>query len=65
MRHAVISSYMAEWGGVQPGQIQIWELDFAGFTVTDSGVKPTKRMLEAIRDFPKPTNLTGQEHGLA
>ena len=35
------------------------ELDFAGFTVTDSGVKPTKRMLEAIRDFPKPTNLTG------
>ena len=35
------------------------EVDFAGFTVTDTGVKPTKKMLEAIKDFPKPTNLTG------
>ena len=35
------------------------EVDFAGFTVTDTGVKPTKKMLEAIREFPKPTNLTG------
>ena len=35
------------------------EVDFAGFTVTDDGVKPTRKMLEAIRGFPKPINLTG------
>ena len=34
-------------------------LDFAGFTVTDDGVKPTQKMLEAISNFPKPVNLTG------
>ena len=34
------------------------EVDFAGFTVTDDGVKPTKKMLEAIANFPKPVNLT-------
>ena len=35
------------------------EVDFAGFNVTDEGVRPTQRMLEAIANFPKPTNLTG------
>ena len=30
-----------------------------GFTVTDVGVKPTQKMLEAISNFPKPVNLTG------
>ena len=35
------------------------EVDFAGFTVTDDGVKPTKKMLDAIKNFPKPTSFTG------
>ena len=35
------------------------EVDFAGFTVADSDIRPTKRMLATIRDFPKPENLTG------
>ena len=34
-------------------------VDFAGFTVTPSGYKPTARLLDAIRDFPTPTNITG------
>ena len=28
------------------------EFDFAGFNVTDEGVRPTKKMLEAITSFP-------------
>ena len=35
------------------------DVDFAGFTVTKDAIKPTKAMLEAIRDFPRPTTLTG------
>lgn len=35
------------------------EVEFAGFLVTDNGVKPTKRMTEAILHFPTPTNITG------
>ena len=31
------------------------EVDFAGFNVTDEGVRPTKRLLEAMASFPKPT----------
>ena len=34
-------------------------VDFAGFTVTPSGYKPTAQLLDAIRDFPTPTNITG------
>ena len=34
-------------------------VDFAGFTVTPSGYKPTAQLLGAIRDFPTPTNVTG------
>ena len=35
------------------------EVEFVGFLVTDNGVKPTKRMTEAILHFPTPTNITG------
>ena len=35
------------------------ELDFAGFTVGMDGYKPTARLIEAIENFPIPTNLTG------
>ena len=35
------------------------EVEFAGFSITADGVKPTKRMTEAILNFPTPTNITG------
>ena len=34
------------------------EVDFLGFTITDSGVKPTREFLSNIMNFPTPTNLT-------
>lgn len=35
------------------------ELEFAGFDVTRDGYKPTSKLLDAIEQFPTPTNLTG------
>ena len=35
------------------------EVDFAGLTVTSSGIRPSKQMLEAIQDFPTAQNITG------
>ena len=35
------------------------EVDFAGFTLTQSGIKPMKQILDAIQNFPTPTNITG------
>ena len=32
---------------------------FAGLKVTEDGIKPSDRLLKAIRDFPTPTNITG------
>ena len=34
-------------------------MEFVGFLVTDNGVKPTKRMTEAILHFPTSTSVTG------
>ena len=34
-------------------------VDFAGFTVALDSIKPTDKMISAIRDFPTPTTLTG------
>ena len=34
------------------------ELDFAGFTVTMDGVKPTKQMIASLEGFPVPKNRT-------
>ena len=34
------------------------EVEFAGFVVSSGGVRPCPRRLEAIADFPVPTNLT-------
>ena len=31
---------------------------FAGLEITNDGVRPSKRFLEAIRAFPAPTNIT-------
>lgn len=33
-------------------------VDFAGFTITSETVKPCNKYIQAIRDFPKPTNIT-------
>ena len=33
--------------------------DFAGLTVTMDGVTPSKTILEAIKNFPKPLDITG------
>ena len=34
------------------------EIDFAGFRVTDQEVKPLPKYLEAIKNFPRPTNIS-------
>ena len=34
------------------------EVDFLGFTVTDTGVKPTQNFMDSILNFPSPANLT-------
>ena len=35
------------------------QVEFAGFLITANGVKPTKKMTEAILHFPTPTSITG------
>ena len=35
------------------------EVDFGGFTITKDGVKPKASMVNAIAQFPTPTNITG------
>ena len=34
------------------------EVEFAGFSITEQGIKPSKSTLEAILNFPKPANIT-------
>ena len=34
------------------------EVEFAGFQITEDGIKPTKRMTEGISSFPTPKNIT-------
>ena len=34
-------------------------VDFAGFTLTPTGIRPSNQMLSAIADFPLPTDITG------
>ena len=34
------------------------EVEYLGFNVTKSGVKPTKSFMDSIMNFPTPTNLT-------
>jgi hypothetical protein len=33
-------------------------LEFAGFEITMEGIKPTDKYIEAIRNFPAPTNIS-------
>ena len=39
-------------------QFSSHEIDFAGFRVTDHEVKPLPKYLDAIRGFPRPTNIS-------
>lgn len=34
------------------------EVEFAGFSITKEGMKPPKRIIAAIREFPTPRNIT-------
>ena len=34
-------------------------VDFAGLSITPTGTAPSEKILSAIRDFPKPTDITG------
>ena len=33
-------------------------LEFAGFKITMEGIKPKDKYVEAIRNFPTPTNIS-------
>jgi hypothetical protein len=33
-------------------------VEFAGFKITKKGIKPTDKYIEAIRNFPTPTNIS-------
>ena len=35
------------------------DVDFAGFTLTKTGLRPVQQILNAIKNFPTPTNITG------
>ena len=34
-------------------------IEFASFTITPDGYKPSVKLMDAIRNFPSPTNITG------
>ena len=34
------------------------EVEFAGFLITENGIKPAAKYTESIRDFPTPKNIT-------
>ena len=46
---------------LNPSKFQFAEstVQFAGFTITPTSVQPSKKYLEAILDFPTPTDITG------
>ena len=35
------------------------EVDYVGFRITENGVKPSEETLRAIKEFPRPTNISG------
>ena len=35
------------------------EVEFAGYTVTKDGIKPSAKMVDAILNFPTPTSISG------
>ena len=35
-----------------------YEVEFAGFSITDKGIKPAAKYTESIRNYPTPTNIS-------
>merc|ERR1712082_427555 len=49
-------------GIIQNPKKFVWgrsELEFVGFWLTKDGIRPTDETCQAIRDFPRPTDITG------
>ncbi len=49
-------------GIIQNPKKIVWgraELEFVGFWLTRDGIRPTDETCQAIRDFPRPTDITG------
>ncbi|XP_014678331.1 PREDICTED: uncharacterized protein LOC106818127 [Priapulus caudatus] len=46
---------------LHPGKFQFAQdtVDFAGLTITPTNVRPSTKFLDAIRNFPTPTDITG------
>ena len=55
-------SYTGAHGIIQNPKKFVWgkeELEYVGFFLKKDGVKPTEDTLTAIRNFPRPTDVTG------
>ena len=37
------------------------EVNFAGFRISSGSVSPLPKYLDAIKDFPRPINITGMQ----
>ena len=50
---------------LNPKKFQIAQdtVDFAGLTITPTNIRTSAKFLDAIRNFPTPTDIV-QEHGL-
>ena len=35
------------------------EVDYVGFRITENGIKPSEETLKAVREFPRPKNISG------
>ena len=35
------------------------EIEFVGFTILEDGIRPNDEMIQNIRGFPRPTNISG------
>ena len=62
-------SYTSSYGIIQNPKKFVWgkrELEYVGFWIKEDGVRPTQETLNAITNFPRPTDVTGVRswHGL-
>ena len=35
------------------------EIEYVGFTIMEDGIKPNEEMVNSIKNFPRPTNISG------
>ena len=59
---AYFLSHTGTHGVIQNPKKFVWgvrELEFLGFWVKQDGVRPTSEKLNAIQNFPRPTDVTG------